>query len=106
MRVMQELKARTYTQTLPPRPTRRIREPTKVSVAQDLDGPLLLTTTSLHVYVHADDNDLTQMLAVDRLVRTKGIGGRKLFVIGERTGDREVTLSVDEAALPSQSYRW
>ena len=90
----------------PPRPTRRIREPTKVSVAPIPGGPLLLTTTSLHVYVHAQDNDLAKMLAVDRLVRTKGRQGRKLFMIGERTGDWELTLCVDETALPSQSHRW
>ena len=106
IRAMRQSETPVSSRVPPPRPVRRIREPTKVSVAPIPGGPLLLTTTSLHVYVHAQDNNLSQMLVVDRLVRAKGAQRRKLFMIAERTGDWELTLCVDEAALPSQAHRW
>ena len=90
----------------PPRPTRRLREPTKVSVSPVRGGPILLTASSMHVYCHASDNRIEDVMLIDRLVRTRGLQGRKLFLITERTGDWEVTVSIDEAAIPSQAHQW
>ena len=89
-----------------PRATRRLREPTKVSVSPVRGGPILLTNSTIHVYCHASDNRMEDIMLLDRLVRSRGLQGRKLFMISERTGDWEQTISVDVAALPSQDHFW
>lgn len=91
----------------PPRPSRRLRLPIKTCVAGMPGGPLLLTTATLHVYCHIQDNNREQLLAIDRMVRARGAeGGRKLIMMGEGVSDWEIALCTDLAALPSQEHNW